>query len=550
MIFYSKPAHISLVFFKILLLFSYSLWASFSFAEAVNPQAQEIDIAIEQEPPSLNSMKATDNVSFMLLGHIGEGLLRYNKRNRLVAGVAKNWTIDSSGATFWLREDAKWSDGVPVKAEDFVFAWRQVLNPENGSKYASILYSIKNAEAVNTGKAPISSLGVTAVDDYTLKVDFEKPTPYFLSLTAFSTYFPVREDFYRSRGKSYAADADDLVFNGPFKLTQWIHGASLRLEKNDFYWNKRKIRLNVINIPYITADTTARFNLFKSNKIAYTELDSTTLQQAVDSSFRIRKFSQGTVFFVDFNFRNGRLTANKNLRKAMQSVLDTEEIVNKVLATPGNTAGYSLFPKFLYGVRGKFREEYPVKQPRVDIERAKAFIKQAKLDLRIDNIPPLTLLIGESPNARKQGEYLQNVFNSKLGLEVVLDIQEFKQLLAKLSQGDFDLALNGWGPDFNDPMTFATIRASWDENNRGRFANNDYDRWLRVAQDSINNVERMDAMGRLQDIIFDEVALLPLFERGVVYLKHKNLRGLTRRVVGADPDFSYSRVARISLPGR
>ncbi|MBD3648131.1 MAG: peptide ABC transporter substrate-binding protein, partial [Pseudomonadales bacterium] len=216
-------------------------------ASAVDFEDQTVTIALTQEPPQLNSMKATDQVSILVLGHVMEGLTRYDRRGNIQPGVAERWEIDDKGATFWIRDDAHWSDGVPVTAHDFVFAWRNGLDPATASEYAFILYAVKNGEAINKGELPVTELGATAIDAKTLRVEFERPVPYFLKLAAFVSYAPVREDFFESRGERYAADASDLLYNGPFKITEWVHGASLRMEKNEHYWDRESITLNAID---------------------------------------------------------------------------------------------------------------------------------------------------------------------------------------------------------------------------------------------------------------------------------------------------------------
>ena len=510
--------------------------------QAVDHAAQTIAIALGEEPPDLNSMRSTDAVSFFVLGHINEGLLRYDRRGRLAPGVAERWEVTAEGATFWLRRDAKWSDGQPVAAADFVFAWRNAVNPQTASQYAYILYPIKNAEAVNRGEKDTAELGVVAVDDFTLRVEFEKPCQYFLSLTAFGTYYPVREDFYTSRGERYAADTGDLLYNGPFKLTRWVHSASLRLEKNEHYWNRDVVQLNVIDIPYITDDPMARLNLFKDEKIAMTGLNSETLKDALRQKYKIRRHLGGAVFYLDFNYREGRLTRNRNLRKAIQAVFDPNELVDKVIAVPGNEPGRSLIPSWIMGLEKPFREEYPAREIEVDLDAAQTYLKQALNELGLAAIPPLVYLTGDSPDAGKQAEYMQNLFRTALGIELRIDKQTFKQRLEKMTTGDFDMVAAGWGPDYDDPMTFADLFASWNENNRGRYANADYDRWIRLAQSTTDLKERMDAMGKVQDLIIDDVVILPQFERSVNYVQHPRLKGVVRTRFGGDPNYVYARV--------
>jgi oligopeptide transport system substrate-binding protein len=505
---------------------------------------QIITVALAQEPPQLNGMKATDSVSIFVLGHVMEGLVRYDRRGRVVGGVAERWEIDSKGATFWLRDDALWSDGKPVTAHDFVFAWRNTLAPKTASEYAFILYALKNGEAVNTGELESSALGVSALDDRTLKIEFERPTGYFLKLAAFTTYLPVREDFFNTRLDRYAADASDMLYNGPFKITEWVHSASLKLVKNDLYWDKDSINLNEINVGYITADTRARLNLFTDGKIVYTQLDGETYKDALDQRFRIRSFATGSVFYLEYNHRAERPTSNLNLRRAIQSVFDPDEFVNKVLQTPGNLVGRSLFPVWLDGVEKKLRQEYPATEVELSIEKGRQYLEKARQELGLEEIPPLVLLVSDSPTAAKQAEYLQGLLKAKLGLRINIDIQTFKQRLAKMTSGEFDMVGAGWGPDFDDPMTFGDLFASWNLNNRGHYNNPEYDKIVRTAMNSSDPKVRMDAMGQLQEIIIDDAVILNQYEQGVIYLLHPRVRGFVRRVVGPDPDYTYARIIK------
>jgi oligopeptide transport system substrate-binding protein len=232
---------------------------------AVDFSQQRIRITLPTEPPNLNSLLATDNISGFVLGHIMEGLLQYNEHNELAAGAAERWQLRSDGATFWLRRNARWSDGKPVTAHDFVFAWRRALLPATASQYAWILFPLRNAERINRGELPPEQLGVRAVGERQLEVSFERPCPYFLGLTAFPTYFPIREDFFAQRGERYAADADDLLYNGAFTLSRWVHGAQLTLRKNGMYWNAGHVHLREIDMPYITGDPTAAFKRWRNS---------------------------------------------------------------------------------------------------------------------------------------------------------------------------------------------------------------------------------------------------------------------------------------------
>jgi oligopeptide transport system substrate-binding protein len=511
----------------------------------VDATAQRIRIALKSEPPNLNSLQTSDVISSFILNHVMEGLLQYNARNELIGGVAERWQLREDGATFWLRRDARWSDGKPVIARDFVFAWRQVVLPATASRYAFIMFPLRNAERINRGELPAEQLGVRAVDDYQIEVQFERPCPYFLGLTAFATYYPLREDFMRARGERYAADAGDLLFNGPYRLTRWDHGAHLTLQKNASYWNAAAIRLREIDIPYVTADAGAAFNLFQEGSIALAQLDASSLQEATARALPMQIFNTGGMYFLEFNLRPGRLTANVHLRRAIQAIFAQEQLVNKVVGLPGNLPAVSLFPHTLKGARGFFFEEFPPPLPPRGVAIARRELALAQRELTLVQWPPLVLLAGVSATAKKQAEYLQQLLQLGLGIPVRIDNQIFKQTIDKMNRGDFDIAMAGWLPDFDDPITFGDLMASWNDNNRGRYDSPRYDALVRAANASGDQTQRLPLFAQMQQTLIDDVPLLPTFESAEMYAINPQLRGVTRSLFGGDLDF---RSAYIEAP--
>jgi oligopeptide transport system substrate-binding protein len=509
-------------------------------AQAVDAAKNKVTLALATEPPTLNSAVATDTIASFVLAHLMEGLLVYGPDGELAAGVAERWQLDADGASFWLRKSARWSDGKPVTAHDFVFAWRHALKPSTASQYAFIFYPLKNAEAVNNGELPTTELGVTAVSDYELRVEFAQPCPYFLSLAAFMTFLPMREDVVDLWGGRYAADADKLVFNGAFILDKWVHGAHLRLRKNSQYWQADAVQISEIDMPYITSDPSAQFNLFRDQQIAIAPLDTGLLDEAIERGFDIEYFHTGSLFFLEFNFRSGRISANRSFRKAVQRLIDPDLLVNKIIGLPGIKPAYSLFPVTVKGIKGSFRQEYPVMRVDPDIGAARKYLAQAKAELGFDEWPALVLLAGDSPRALQEAEYYQYLFKKGLGIELRIDQQVFKQRLEKMRRGDFDIVAAAWGPDYDDIMTFADLFASWNDNNRGLYANPLYDRWIRLAQTSNDVRTRFNAMAQIQRIVVEDVPILPTYENGALYVQNPRLKGVRRSIFGGDPIFRYA----------
>ncbi|GAB3112679.1 peptide ABC transporter substrate-binding protein [Pseudomaricurvus hydrocarbonicus] len=506
-------------------------------------QSRTVTVAMSQEPPDMNAITSTDAVSGMLLGHVMEGLLRYDPNGDLVGGVAQRWQLRDDGATFWLRPDAKWSDGSPVTAQDFVFSWQQAVTPAVASEYASILFPVQNAQAINDGQMAPSTLGVRALDDHTLEVSLHQPCPYFLGLTAFRTLFPVKESFYRSRGSRYAAEARDMLYNGPFALTRWVHGASVRMEKNPHYWGREHVWLNRIDVPYITEDPNAHMNLYRDHKIAMaSSLNSESLEGALRERMQIKSYLDGAIFYIEFNHRDARVTRNRNLRKAIQQVFNTDDLVYKVMGSPGSFPTYTLFPRWLKGKQDFFVREYPAQKPELNVTKARAYLDKAKQELGVAKIPPISLLADDSPGGQKTAEYLQTLLGQSLGLEIRVDMQIFKQRLAKTGSGDFDMVVSGWGPDYEDLLTYGDLFASHNLNNRGRYRNERYDHWVAVAQSSLDVAERMHAFDQMQKILFADAVIVPLYERGNVYVQNPRLQGVLRRALGGDPNFNYASI--------
>lgn len=528
----------------ILLMFGLNYAASLTstsaggIAGAVDVENNEISTYIRQDPPQLNTMGAADAISGIILGHVMEGLLRYDERNELVPGLAQRWEITGDKATFWIRDNARWSNGQAITAHDFEFAWKSTLDPATASQYAFILYAIKNAEAANSGELPVSEIGVRALDELTLEVTLEQPIAYFEKMVAFATFFPINEAFFKSTNGRYASEAEALLYSGPFMMTRWVHGASIRLEKNPYYWNQERAKLDAINFAYVTEDTNTLLNLFKDGRIAQVDLTAEMLEGAMQQRWVLDRFMDGSVFFIDFNHREGRVTGNANLRKAMQLAQDSNELVNSVIKLPGYLPAKSLFPMWMQGRERTFQEEYPPPEAPYNVALAREYVERAKQDLGLEQIPPLVLLADTSPVATISAQYYQEVYKKNLGLDIVIDQQIFRQRLAKMESGDFDIVLSGWGPDYNDPLTFGDYYASWNLNNRGHYRNDRIDELVRIGQSSLDSKERMDAFGEIQQILFDEAVYLGNYERGRVYATDPRVKGILRRVMGAESDYS------------
>jgi oligopeptide transport system substrate-binding protein len=502
-----------------------------------------VTIALTTEPPNLDSSKATDTESFVIVGHTMEGLTRYDQKGDIVPAVAESWELTNTGVIFHLRKNARWSDGKPVEAKNFVYSWRRALDPKTASEYAFILYALKNGELINQGKLPLDQLGVVAKDANTLEVTFERPCGYFLGLTSFATYFPLREDFINKAKDKYASSPDTILSNGPFRLVNWVHGASLRLEKNKQYWNQASVQIDAIDVPYITPDATARFNLYKTEKIdMIQQLSKENIANAQREAFRLKKYADGSLWYFMFNFREGKITSNKNLRMAIRSVLNRTEFISRAVGIPGTLPGLGLIPSWMKGEAQAFRKEFPLPPEKQNIALAKEYLSKAMKELGLTSPPSISYLTDDTEGAIRTAEYLQGLFKTTLGIDLKIDKQIFKQRLAKQKSGDFEISMAGWGPDYNDPMTFADLFTSWNGNNTGKWVNKNFDQHIRNAMNTVDQKVRMSEMAAAEKLLLDDVAIIPTYERTIMYTHRSKIQGVARRPVGLDPDFTAARI--------
>ena len=219
---------------------------------------------------------------------------------------------------------------------------------------------------------------------------------------------------------------------------------------------------------------------------------------------------------------------------------ESSELVYKALKEASYLPAVSLFPAWIQGVNGPFREEYPPPEHHMDLEKARHHLELAKQELGVDEFPPIVMLSGDTPVSLVASAYYQELFRKRLGLEIRIDAQIFKQRLAKMTSGDFDIVLAGWGPDYDDALTFGDFFASWNLNNRGRYNSPEMDSYIRTAQSSLDPKERMDAFGNIQQLVYDDVAMLPMYERGWSFVVDPRLKGFRRRSVGPEVDYNYA----------
>ncbi|MCC5804499.1 peptide ABC transporter substrate-binding protein [Rossellomorea vietnamensis] len=504
---------------------------------------QVLNLTESSEIPSMDSTLATDSVSFNVMNNVLEGLYRLGENDEPVLGMAaEEPQISEDGKTYTFKiRDAKWSNGDPVTANDFVYAWQKALNPDTGAEYAYIMYDIKNAAKVNNGDVPVEELGVKATDDKTLEVQLETPVPYFKALLSFATFYPQNQKFVEEQGDKFGLEADTVVYNGPFTLSEWKHEQSFKLSKNDDYWDAESVKLKEVNFN-IVKDTATRVNLYETNKADVATLSAEFVDKyKSDEDFKTR--AKTSVYFLRLNQEN-EVMKNVNARKAIDSAYDKEGMV-QVLLNDGSVPAYYLVPKdFVSGPDGTEYREAVGDFGEFDAKKAADYWAKAKEELGKDSIE-LELLNYDSDNSKKIGEFLKEQLEQNLeGLTVKIKAQPFKQKLELESKGQYDFSFAGWGPDYPDPMTFVDMFVTDGAHNQMGYSNPEYDKKIEQAKgELLDDLDaRWQAMVDAEKILFDDQAISPMYQAGVSYLERPYVKNILRHSFGADNSYKWASI--------
>ncbi|WP_421384191.1 peptide ABC transporter substrate-binding protein [Bacillus salacetis] len=510
--------------------------------ETAEAKPQVLNLLETSEIPSMDNSLATDSVSFLVMNNVYEGLYRLGENDEAVLGMAaEEPTISEDGKTytFKIREDAVWSNGEPVTANDFEYSWKKTLNPDTAAEYAYIMYDILNAEKVNSGELPVDELGVKAVDEKTLEVKLETQVPYFKALLSFATFYPQNEAFVTEQGDQYGLEANTTLYNGPFVLNEWKHEQSFQLTKNADYWESDVVKLEEINFN-IVKDTATGVNLYETNKADLVGLSAEFVDQYKgDDNFKTR--ADTSVYFLRLNQEN-EVLANVNARKAFDMAWDKQGLVD-VLLNNGSIPAYFLVPQdFVYGPDGTDFRETNGNFNETDVEAAKEFWAKAKEEVGFEEAS-LELLNYDSESSKKIGEYLKEQLESNLdGLTVTISQQPFKQKLDLETKGEYDFSFAGWGPDYPDPMTFVDMFVTDGAHNQMGYSNEKYDQLIEDAKTTLldDPEARWNAMLEAEKILFEDAAISPMYQRGSAYLERPYVHGILRHAFGADASYKWA----------
>lgn len=459
--------------------------------------------------PALNS--ALDGAEVIL--HAFEGLTTLDENSKAKPGVAESWDMSDDGLkiTFHLR-DAKWSDGKPVTAEDYAYAWKRALDPKTASSYAYQLYFIKNGEKFNLGEASEEELGIKVIDEKTLEVTLENPTPFIMELFAFMTYMPVRKDIVEAHPDDWTQDPATYVGNGAFKLAEWNHGDSIVLIKNENYWDAANIKPDKL-VFTMMSEAATELSSFETGAIDFGDNPPSTELERLKQEGVLKEYPLLSNYAYVFNTKKAPFD-NPKVRKAFSLAIDRKAIVDQIVKG-GQPLAAAWVP---YGMPdAKPGEDFrkvggDYFDPTVaHVDEAKQLLAEAGYPDG-KGLPEITLLYNTSDSHKAIAEALQEMWKQNLGVEVKLANQEWQVFLATRRQThDYQIARWGWVSDYIDPMGFLDMLQTGMGNNDAQYSNPEFDEMIKKSKTAASPEERMQYLHKAEDILMEDAVVMPIY---------------------------------------
>jgi len=500
------------------------------FLSCTNDKSVDTSIMVNMggEPRSMDPTLNNESITSTYIFHIFESLTRKDKDNNLAPGMAESWTVSDDGMTytFKIRENAKWSDGTPLTANDFVYSFKRAVNPETAAEYAYMMEYIKNAKEITASEMSLDSLGVKALDDYTLEIVLENPTAYFLEFMAVTgVYVPLREDIIEASPDTWTQNPETYIGNGPYIMAERKIDEKIVLEKNDFYWAKEEIIAPKITFVLMT-DTTAALAALKNDDIHFAVPPVGEIDKLREEGFIVDNHAYG-VIYIALNMTNPKLS-DQRVRQALSLAVDRNYLIENIVKGNQYPAG-AVVPNQIVGYEKTFREEggdyIPVKEEDYlkNVESAKALLAEAGYPngegfpvLEIKVTAGLYTLIAEA---------MQQMWKENLGIDIMIMTEDFPITLDNLRNKQYETARMGWTGDYNDPMTILEIFTSSSAINFSGFNSEEYDGLIDFAKSSPDSKKRMEALHKAEAMVLEGMPVIPLYYRADSIMISPKLKG-------------------------
>ncbi|MBQ7658391.1 MAG: peptide ABC transporter substrate-binding protein [Butyrivibrio sp.] len=497
---------------------------------------EDLNVMLETPVESLDPQQATDGTSFEVIADYTDGLMQMDADGQAVNAIAESYDISDDGLTytFHLRADANWSNGDPVTANDFVFAWQRAVDPEIASEYSYMLSDIGqivNAQEIIDGTKDKSELGVTAVDDKTLEVKLNVPVSYFLSLMYFPTFYPVNQAFYESVGDTFATSPETTLSNGAFVLDDYQPAATaIHLTKNADYYNADSVKLAGLNYQVIQ-DSQQALMSYQNGDLDTTLVNGEQVDQVKDDP-AFAAIGAGYLWYISPNIKEVKELDNLNIRLALTMALNREAITTDVLKD-GSAPTFTAVPMdFAAGPDGSdFSEDQTKFQDvcRYDAAAAADYWAKGLEELGITELN-LTMIHDADDAPIKVAQVVKEQLETTLpGLTVDLQQMPKKERVERMQEGEFEIALTRWGPDYADPMTYLGMWITDNSNNYGFWSNAEYDSIIAdctTGETAMDPAARWAALYDAEKIVMDEAVIFPLYTQCNAELISTNVSGI------------------------
>lgn len=499
----------------------------------------------KSEPGSLDPALARGTHESWILQHIFEGLMKYDEKGEVVPAMAKSVDVSDDGITytFHLRDDVKWSNGDPVTAQDFEFAWKRVLDPELASEYSYQLYYVQGGEEYNTGKGSVDDVAIKALDDKTLEVKLVVPTPYFEGLTAFYTLYPVHKASVEGN-PDWANDPakTEFVSNGPFKLVNWQHNEKIQIVKNENYYDADKVKLGGIDFDILEDDNTAWQKYDGGDYDFLVNPPSTIVHQLqVDGNDELKIGDDLGTYYYAFNCKKSPFS-NPKVREALSMAIDRKTIVDNI-TQGGQLVAEGVVPYGLLDDESKDFREANGNLVEEDKEKAKKLLEEglAEEGMTVEDMNNFTLSYNTDEGHKKIAQAVQQMWKENLGFEIKLENMEFQVLLDRRLAGDYDICRAGWLGDYADPMTMLDIFMTDNAQNDVFYSNPKFDELLMTAKKSPDQKVRMDSMKEAEKIMMSEKPIAPVYFYTQPYVQKPYVKGVYKTIMNY-PFLTYAEI--------
>lgn len=498
--------------------------------------------ALSGDMTTLDASQATDSLTFQIMNQVYEGLYVLDGEDQAIPGVAKSMPKKSNGGktlTIDLREDAKWSNGEPITADDFVYSWRRVVALETASEYAFIMFDLKNAAEINQGQKKPEELGVKALDKHKLQIELTKPLPYINELLAFGTFMPVNQNAVKKYGEQYGTTEEKTVYNGPFKIKNWAPDDKVEIVKNDQYWDKDVVKLERINYKVIK-DQQAGASLYETNSVDDTGISSEQVDKYEGDPAVFKQLIAST-WYVSMN-EDVPVFKNKDLRLAIAKSINKEEYVKEVLNNGSRPLNQFVPRETFKSPNGEDFADGVNSPLQYNPEEAKKHLEKAKKELGQDEIS-FTFITNDTPDSKIDAEYLKSQLEGNLpGLHMKIKTMPGKQRISAMAQGKYEAAMAGWGPDYADPLTFLETMTSENPQNTSHWMNKEYDQLIKDANGKLlTRLEERDrALKDAEELMLNEAAISPIYQTGGTKLLNPQIKNIQFHKVGGDVSYKHT----------